>query len=82
MTLQNKLEELHRVKLMIESQDFQEYFCKPLREKQNELRLNFFSDSLKDAWKKGGKYQGIEEFFEILKQLNVDIKNTQDELES
>jgi hypothetical protein len=67
---------------MIESQDFQEHFCKPLREKQNELRLNFFSDSLKDAWKKGGKYQGIEEFFEILKQLNVDIKNTQDELES
>lgn len=80
--LKQEIEDLTSLKFFIEGREFQEYFCKPLRAKQDELRLSFFSDSLKDAWKKGGKYQGIEEFFDILKQVNVDLTNKRDELES
>jgi hypothetical protein len=79
--IKEELAELYSLKGFIESAVFQKYFCKPLREKQDSLQLNFFSDSLKDSWRKGGKYEGIEEFFEILKQIDCDIKNKQNDLE-
>lgn len=75
--MENELEELQEVKIMIESGLFQKYFAKPLRERQGEIANNFFSDSLKDAWRKGGKKEGIEEFFKILKQIDRDFKNKQ-----
>lgn len=81
MTLQEKLQELFEVKVMIESKLFQEYFCQPLRDKQGKLKVNFFSDSLKDSWRKGGRHEGIQEFFEILKQIDTDIKNTKYEMD-
>jgi hypothetical protein len=81
MTIQEELNELFEIKAQIESPTFQKYICKPLREKQDKLKVSFFSDSLKDSWRKGGKYEGIEEFFEILKQINCDIENKRDEIE-
>lgn len=81
MTLQQKLEELFEIKLQIESPIFQKYLCQPLREKQGNLKVNFFSDTLKDSWRKGGKHEGIEEFFEILKDIDTEIKNTKYEIE-
>lgn len=82
MTTKEEFDELWDLKIKIESKTFQKYLCEPLREKQDKLRLNFYSDSLKEAWKKGGKYDGIEEFFSLLKQVNIDLKNKKDELES
>lgn len=79
-TLQKQLEELYELKRMIESEVFQAYLCQPLREQQDKLRLNFFSDSLKDSWRKGGKFEGIQEFFNLLK-IDTDIKNLKDEIE-
>lgn len=80
-TLQQELEELINVKNLIESSEFQKFFVAPMREKQNELRVSFFSDSLKDAWRKGGRMEGLKEFFEILKQIDVDYRNKKDEFE-
>lgn len=82
MTLRKKLEELYELKRLIESEEFQKYLAKPLREKQSKLKTDFFSDSLKDSWRKGGKYEGIQEFFKILKEIDNDIKNTKYELEN
>lgn len=84
MTLQElkiKLDELYELKLWIETPIFQKYLCKPLREKQGKLKVNFFSDSLKESWRKGGKHEGIEEFFNILKEIDIEIKNTKYEVE-
>jgi hypothetical protein len=81
MTLQEELEELINIKNLIESKEFQKFIVAPMREKQNELKVSFFSDSLKDAWRKGGRLEGIKEFFEILKQIDVDYRNKKDELE-
>lgn len=82
MTLRKKLEELYELKRQIESEEFQKYFAKPLREKQSKLKTDFFSDSLKDSWRKGGKHEGIQEFFEILKQIDTEIKNTKYEIDT
>lgn len=80
-TLQQKLNELFEIKLQIESPLFQKYLCKPLRDKQGKLKVNFFSDTLKESWRKGGKHEGIEEFFNILKEIDIEIKNTKYEVE-
>lgn len=81
MTIQAELEELFEIKHLIESEVFQKYLCKPLREKQDSIKSDFYSDSLKESWKKGGKIEGIEEFFDILKEINVSITNKRDEIE-
>jgi hypothetical protein len=73
-TLQ-ELNELREVKRMIESDLFQKYFAKPLRDREDEIKNNFFSDSLRESWRKGGRKEGIEEFFKILKQINREYKN-------
>lgn len=82
MNLKSEVEELINVKQIIENPLFQKFFVAKLREKQNALNVNFFSDSLKDAWRKGGKLEGLNEFFEILKEIDVDYRNKRDELES
>lgn len=81
MELKQELSELYQLKEQIESEVFQKYFAKPLRKQQDKLRLDFFNDSLKESWRKGGKYEGIQEFFKILKQVDIDIKNKQYEIE-
>ena len=81
MTLQEDLEELYELKRIIESRVFQKYLAKPLREIQDNIQSDFFSDSLKESWKKGGKIEGIEEFFKLL-DIGSDIKNKKDSLES
>lgn len=70
-----KLGQLYDLKRAIESDPFQEFFIKPLRKEQSNISNNFFSDSLKDAWRKGGRKEGIEEFFKRLKILNEEIKS-------
>jgi len=82
MTPQEQLAELYELKRYVESRTFQDNIIKPLRKRQDELHLNFFSDTIKEAWRKGGKYEGIKEFFSILKDIDNDIKNLKYELES
>jgi hypothetical protein len=71
------LGELYDLKAMIESPLFQENIVKPLRDEQGKIRNNFFSDSLKESWRKGGRIEGIELFFDNLKKINEQIKTKQ-----
>lgn len=71
----NKLDKLIQVKEMIESENFQEFFVKPIKEKIARLQVDFFQDDLKENWRKGGLKQGLEEFIGILKQIDTDYKN-------
>lgn len=80
-TLQEKLDELFELKAQIESPVFQKYLCKPLRDKQAKLHLNFFSDTIKESWRKGGRHEGIEEFFSLLGDIDTKIKNTKYDIE-
>lgn len=82
MTIKEEFEELLEIRSMIENPAFQKFIVSPLRERQEELRLNFFSDSLKESWRKGGRYEGIEDFFNTLKQIDIQFKNKKFELDS
>ena len=77
MANSTELEELQAVRIMIESEVFQRYFVKTLRDKENKTKADFFSDTLHESWKKGGYIEGIEEFFKILKIVDRDFKNKQ-----
>lgn len=77
-----ELEELMAAVRMIESDTFQKFIVKPLRDEEDKLKTAFFSDSLKDAWRKGGKKEGIELFFKILKNIHIDEKNKRFDLDN
>lgn len=81
MTLQEQLEELYDIKVKIESSNFQKYIAKPLREKQDALKNAYDCKSLIELATIKGKKQGIEEFFDVLKQIDCDIRNIKTEIE-
>lgn len=66
---------------MISSPTFQKYFSKPMKEERDKLRTAFFSDTLKDSWRKGGKQEGIKVFMDIVQNIHADLKNKLSELE-
>lgn len=71
------LGELYDLKAIIENPLFQEHIVKPLRKEQGNIRNNFFSDSLKESWRKGGRIEGIELFFDNLKKINEELNSKQ-----
>lgn len=81
-TLQNEINELMELKRMIETHSFQTHIYKPLKEEHNKLRTAFFSDSLKESWRKGGKQEGIKLFMKLIEDVPNDLKNTLDEFNS
>lgn len=80
-TLQQEINELMTLHNFIETELFQRYIAKPMKAERDKLRTAFFSDSLKDAWRKGGKQEGIEVFMKIIENIHVDLKNKIQELE-
>lgn len=74
-TLQAEIGELLTVKEMIQTELFQRYFAKPMKEERDKLRTAFFSDSLKESWRKGGKQEGIECFFKIVEGVHQELKD-------
>lgn len=79
-TLQVKREELIVLKEYVSSEIFQKYVCKPMREYQKLQTNDFFSDSLKESWRKGGRVEATKHFFNLLGQIETDLKNVQHEL--
>ncbi len=80
-TLQQEIEELMAMHNMIETKVFQKYLAKPMKEERDKLRTAFFSDSLKDSWRKGGKQEGIQVFMKLIENVHLDLKNKLAELE-
>jgi hypothetical protein len=81
MTLQEELDELIEIRGIIEHPLFQKKIVNPLRDYQASVKSDFFADSLKESWRKGGQLEGSEQFFQILKQLNSDFINKKHELD-
>ncbi len=82
MTLKQEVEELMAIKNMVQTEVFQKYFAKPMKEERDKLRTDFFSDDLKESWRKGGKQEGIQIWMSLVEQANVDLKNKLEELET
>lgn len=80
-TLQQEVEELMAIHNMIETAVFQKYLAKPMKEERDKLRTAFFSDSLKEAWRKGGKQEGLQVFMKLVENIHLDLKNKLRELE-
>lgn len=79
-TLQEEVAELVAIANMIENPLFQKYLAKPMKEERDKLRTAFFSDSLKESWRKGGKQEGIQVFMKLVENIHVDLKNKLNEL--
>ena len=80
-TLQVEIGELNTVKEMIQTELFQRYFAKPMKEERDKLRTDFYSDTLKESWRKGGKQEGIELFFKLVEGVHQDLKDKRQEVE-
>lgn len=81
MTLQEEVNELIFVQNMVQDPLFQKYFSKPMKEERDKLRTDFFSDDLKESWRKGGKQEGIKVWMDIVEQIYIDLNNKKAELE-
>lgn len=79
-TLQSEVAELVAIANMIENPLFQKYLAKPMKEERDKLRTAFFSDSLKESWRKGGKQEGIQVFMKLVENIHTDLKNKLNEL--
>lgn len=79
-TLQEEIDELMTLHNYIESAVFQKYLAKPMKEERDKLRTAFFSDSLKESWRKGGKQEGIKLFMTLVENVNLDLKTKLDEI--
>lgn len=80
--LEREIAELSGLKYIIESDLFQSKIVAVLDRERKKIRTCFFSDSLKDSWRKGGKKEGIDLFFKILKDIHIELKDLYIELEN
>jgi hypothetical protein len=80
-TLQAEIEELMAMHNMIETAVFQKFLAKPMKEERDKLRTAFFSDTLKESWRKGGKQEGLQVFMKLIENIHLDLKNKLQELE-
>jgi len=80
--LKEKLQQLYQLKISIESKGFQEYVMKPLYEELKKLKDAYDCESLRELSTVKGKKQGLKFIIELLKRVDVEIKNTKYELES
>ncbi len=67
--------ELIELRRHIESDAFQKWIAKPMRDYRNEQNNDFFSDDLKESWRKGGRVEGVEKFLTLIKIIDETIKN-------
>lgn len=82
MTLKDKLLLLSEVKGQIESEAFQTFIVKPMKEEMNKLKSAYDCESLRELATMKGKKQGLQFLIDILKGIELDIKNTRYELEN
>jgi len=79
--LEREISDLQAAIAMIESPIFQQFIALPIKKNRDSLRTAFFSDSLKESWRKGGKQEGINECMKLIELIPQDLKNKRFELE-
>lgn len=82
MTLKDKLLLLSEVKGQIESEAFQTFIVKPMKDEMDKLKNAYDCESLRELATMKGKKQGLQFLIDILKGIELDIKNTRYELEN
>lgn len=80
--LQKEVNELREVVDMIGTPTFQTFIAKRFRDEQESLKLSFFSKDLREQWRKGGKYEGLEYLFDVIRELQEELKSKQFDLET
>lgn len=65
--MHNDFSELYELQTIVEGPVFQKFIAEPMKKYIKAQKNNFFSDDLKDAWRKGGRVEGARELFRILK---------------
>lgn len=65
--MRSDFDELFELQTIVESEVFQKHIAEPMKKFIKEQRNSFFSDSLKESWRKGGRVEGARELFRILK---------------
>jgi len=81
-TLNLELDELFRVKQMVEDELFQKYFARPMYEALDAMKPAYSCETLKELATLKGKRQGIELFTDILKNLPMEIRNKKHEADN
>lgn len=81
MTTQDKYQQLVDLKGYIETEAFQNFIMKPLYAELSKISKLRDLKSWEDTCKAKGIEIGLEKLKDILKQIEVDLKNTRDELE-
>jgi len=74
-TLTAEIAELMTMHNTIQSEVFQKYLARPMKAERDKLRTAFFSDSLKESWRKGGKQEGITLFMKLVENIHSDLNN-------
>lgn len=82
MTTREKFQHLIDLKQSIESEGFQTFIVKPMYEEIDKLKGAYDCDTLKELYRIKGKKQGLKFLIDILKRVDLDLKNTKLELES
>lgn len=80
--IKKELEQLEEAKIMIETETFQKFFVKPIKKLMDDKAIQFFAEDLKENWRTGGQVEGLNEFLNILKEINTDYKNKKFEFEN
>ncbi len=83
MTVQEEVNELLEVSMMIQNPLFQKYFAKPMTSEKNKRvrgASNYFNETLKESWRKGGQLEGIELWMTLVENIHSDLNNKKQEL--
>lgn len=81
MTKQETLQNLIDLKGYIETEAFQEFIVKAVDKELEKLKASYDCNTLEELAEVKGKKEGLELLRKILKQVNVDLKNTKFDLE-
>lgn len=82
MNSKEKLQDLHALKLAIESRAFQEYIMKPVLDELDKEKNAYECETLKELWLVKGKKDGLKFIIKTLKEIDREIKNARFDLEN
>jgi len=72
-------DDLIYLKEAIESDVFQAYIAKPMKDYRREQQNNFFPKDLLESYRNGGRVEGVDNFMNCISILNEDLKTKIDE---
>lgn len=78
---QKELELLIELQWALKGETFKKYLLEPIEEYKQKQKNNFFSDSLKDSWRKGGRAEAVDELLKQLQIIDEEVERLRSEIE-